>query len=1063
MYEERVDDLLVEWEMARQLGSEIAAEELCKDCPHLLELVSQGIDILRRTTWMLEDPAPVPFAPDVLESVSQITRVATDRPDSQGSAPHETSASNRNSVDTNRSDLDDGRDHAVVPMALPRIDGFQLEGELGRGGFGVVYRALDEKLDRHVAIKIPLLDNPAQREKYMREARHAARVETVGIVPVLQVGTTETGLPFVVQKLIEGKSLAEILYLGGKLSPMQTAILLVEVCKAVGTAHTHSLVHRDLKPANILIDETGKPWVTDFGLAVTEDDQAERKGEIAGTPSYMAPEQLQGKVDWFDGRTDIWALGIIMYEALTGKLPFKAPTRGELREQILKREPRPICQRLPALPKNWDAILQRCCAKSIQDRYDSAFDLAKDLDDLRDGLDPASQASFNPVLEDLQRSRNPLSGADSSRPRVPLRSELRQERSLAPETLKTIKSWAWPGIAVLVFVGLLVAASTVWFRLGGEGESYHAAPEGNLPTNQLSTNQLSTPIPSARNPGDGGNQDTLSASRARRQFVVSLDEPTRMDDERERWFSSIQSAIDLAEDNQEILIRPGEYRESLRISRSVALRGERMTSGQLAADEMQVRIMYSRRPAMMIERGASLSLVGIDVLPENVETRINAIQVDGGSLQLEKCSVVAAHLSCVKLEWASRFEADDCTFTARHEPAITAKRAEVCNLRKCSFQLLAADLGDATGVESTQADISLPSESVDDQSERREPSQFSSSRDPVTDDRSTEMNLVGIQAIQMPGTLTDCTFQGPTATAVQWTESDDMVSFDNCQFRNLLAGIVAYKCSQLSIQGTLGKAQFWGCRKSVELNACNGRISGCQLDFEGALSERTGTIGIQIHETADKTKSPAIQIDACQLNGFDSAMIVSLTSVAASDLSILNSQSFGIRLIGKADFQLEGPSSVIRNSLGIGILVEGSAATLRRCRIEECSTAGIVADGLEHALVAEGCSLNLNGVGLILLSGAANLTAPEISGSKTGILVAYKSSFYPAPKNDAPLSLTITNGGRIAASSHAIHFLSPGTYQLGDCLLDDGQGVPFLDAGLTEVALDEVVEVKQIR
>jgi serine/threonine protein kinase len=191
---------------------------------------------------------------------------------------------------------------------------------------------------------------------------------------VLQVGETCDGTPFVVQKLIEGRNLAEILKLGGPLAPDQAVSILTEVCRSLATAHARAMVHRDLKPGNILVDESGMPWVADFGLAFTEEDVESGRNyqsSVAGTPAYMSPEQLSDCVERLDGRCDIWALGVILYEVLTGKRPFRGSDPVELREQIRHHDPRPISQRQPHLSSQWTPLLCKAAGRSLRQRFGS--------------------------------------------------------------------------------------------------------------------------------------------------------------------------------------------------------------------------------------------------------------------------------------------------------------------------------------------------------------------------------------------------------------------------------------------------------------------------------------------------------------------------------------------------------------------------------------------------------------------------------------------------------------------------------------------------------------------
>ncbi len=289
------------------------------------------------------------------------------------------------------------------------IPGFVVEAELGRGAFGVVYRARDELLDRRVAIKKPLINNPAHRQRYIDEARKAVKLDHPSIVPIYQVGMTINNEPFVVQKLIQGSTLREILKKGDSRLPLvRTVAIMRQVCLAVDAAHRAGIVHRDLKPENFLVEPEGRVYVADFGLAVLEDDEQNKKGmEVAGTPLYMSPEQFSGRVEWLDGRSDIWALGVILYELLSGKTPFSGTTLDELRDQIKNKDPRPIHQRDPKVPSAFDALFRKCCAKNVGERYASVREIIAELDIITEKL-PTSKADrvvMNSKRNDERRPR----------------------------------------------------------------------------------------------------------------------------------------------------------------------------------------------------------------------------------------------------------------------------------------------------------------------------------------------------------------------------------------------------------------------------------------------------------------------------------------------------------------------------------------------------------------------------------------------------------------------------------------------------------------------------------
>jgi eukaryotic-like serine/threonine-protein kinase len=262
------------------------------------------------------------------------------------------------------------------------IGRYKVVGVLGRGGFGTVYRARDEQLQRDVAIKVWRRDRFAGDEAVehlLQEARHVARLdEHPSIVGVYDVGRQDDGSAFVVFQYIEGHSLAEELK-SHPLPPDRVWEVMLQVTSAIQNAHATGLVHRDLKPANVLFDKDGNARVADFGLAVDDQSQRLHAGEVSGTPAYMSPEQVRGEAHRLDGRTDLWALGVMLYEMLVHRRPFQGQSRQEVFDEILHRDPKPPRQLDPQLPADLERICLKCLSKDATQRYLTAADLAKDL------------------------------------------------------------------------------------------------------------------------------------------------------------------------------------------------------------------------------------------------------------------------------------------------------------------------------------------------------------------------------------------------------------------------------------------------------------------------------------------------------------------------------------------------------------------------------------------------------------------------------------------------------------------------------------------------------------
>jgi serine/threonine protein kinase len=279
----------------------------------------------------------------------------------------------------------DAEEHAIAGSmaALPRTLGdYELVEELGRGGMGVVFKARQQSLDRTVALKMILRGTWASAvdvARFRAEAESAARLDHPNIVPVYEVGQQD-GQPYFSMKYVAGTNLARRLA-EGPIAPREAAELLLPVCEAIHYAHQQGILHRDLKPANILLDPQGRPHVSDFGLAmrIATDERLTGSGAILGTPSYMAPEQAAGSRGGLGPTCDVFSLGAILYQMLTGRPPFQAATPVDTVLLLLEQEPLPPRLLNARADHDLEMIAMRALQKLPHLRYPTAKALADDL------------------------------------------------------------------------------------------------------------------------------------------------------------------------------------------------------------------------------------------------------------------------------------------------------------------------------------------------------------------------------------------------------------------------------------------------------------------------------------------------------------------------------------------------------------------------------------------------------------------------------------------------------------------------------------------------------------
>jgi len=287
-------------------------------------------------------------------------------------------------VDSTRPGVGRNPTSTKAEMIGKRISHYRILEKLGAGGMGVVYKAEDTKLSRIVAIKFmsaPMLGRDTQKARFLHEARAAASLNHPNICTVYEIDETEDGQPFIVMEFVEGRSLKEMI--GAGQLPMNVALdIAVQIAQGLDAAHEKGILHRDMKCDNVIVDDGGKPKIMDFGLAkMLGATEVTKEGTTLGTTMYMSPEQVTG--DQVDRRTDIWSFGVMLYEMVTGQLPFRGEYDQAVIYSIMNEDPAPPTALRSDVPMELERIIMKALKKERGERYQHVDEIIADLESVR--------------------------------------------------------------------------------------------------------------------------------------------------------------------------------------------------------------------------------------------------------------------------------------------------------------------------------------------------------------------------------------------------------------------------------------------------------------------------------------------------------------------------------------------------------------------------------------------------------------------------------------------------------------------------------------------------------